>query len=137
MNRRQMLRATAGACVDTGNSLALLEDPLEMVRGLAPRAFAVHLKDQAVAEYEEGFLLGDIPLGEGILPLKTMVEVLRRARPGICFCLELITRDALKVPCLTEGYWATLGHVPARDLARALRLVRSRGRAELPRVSSL
>ncbi len=126
-----------GACVDTGNSLALLDDPLEVVRGLAPWAFSVHLKDQALAEYEEGFLLGDGPLGEGVLPLKEMVDVLRKAKPAVHFCLELITRDALRVPCLTEEYWATLGAVPGRDLARTMRLVRSRGRAELPRVSSL
>lgn len=134
---RKISSPWVGACVDTGNNLALLDDPLEVVRGLAPWAVAVHLKDQAVAEDEEGFLLGDVPLGEGVLPLGAMVDVLRKARPDVRFCLELITRDALRVPCLTEGYWTTLRHVPGCDLARTLRLVRSRGRPMLLRVSSL
>ena len=37
-----------GACVDTGNSFALLEDPMEVIEAYAPWACSVHLKDQAV-----------------------------------------------------------------------------------------
>ncbi|MCH5377720.1 MAG: sugar phosphate isomerase/epimerase, partial [Planctomycetes bacterium] len=54
-----------GACVDTGNSFALMDDPYGAVEALAPFAFSVHLKDQAVLQYKDGFLLGDIPLGQG------------------------------------------------------------------------
>ena len=53
-----------GACVDTGNNFALLEDPLETARALAPWAHAVHLKDQAVQPSDQGFWFGDIPLGQ-------------------------------------------------------------------------
>jgi sugar phosphate isomerase/epimerase len=126
-----------GACVDTGNSFALLEDPLETVELLAPWAKTVHLKDQGVRSYDDGFLLGDIPLGQGCLELAKMVQVLRKAQPGIRFTLELITRDPLKVPCLTDQYWATMPHVPGRDLARTLRIVRDRSAPALQQVSSL
>ena len=114
-----------GACVDTGNSFSLLEDPIEVVEALAPWAFSVHLKDQAVQEYEDGFLFADIPLGDGFLDLAKMVEILRRAKPAVQFTLEMITRDPLRVPCLTEKYWATFADVPGRDLARTLRTVRA------------
>jgi sugar phosphate isomerase/epimerase len=70
-----------GACVDTGNSFALLEDPVSVVEALAPYAFSVHLKDQAVQEYDEGFLLADVALGDGFLDLQKMVDVLRSALP--------------------------------------------------------
>lgn len=126
-----------GACVDTGNSFALLDDPIEAVEALAPFAFAVHLKDQAVREYEDGFLLGDIPLGAGCFDLKRMVEILQAAKPQIRFSLELITRDPLKVPCLTEQYWMTMPAVPASDLARTLRFVRGRRAENLQHVSLL
>ncbi len=126
-----------GACVDTGNNLALLDDPLEVVRALAPWAFAVHLKDQAVAEYRDGFLLADVPLGKGCLDLKAMVTALRAAKPDLRFGLELITRDPLKVPCLREEYWATFPAVPGRDLARTLRMVRRKAADRLPEVSAL
>lgn len=125
-----------GACVDLGNSFALLEDPMEVVEAYAPWAMSVHLKDHAVREYEEGFLLADIPPGEGFLDLKRMVDILRKARPEVRFTLELITRDPLRVPCLAEKYWATFADVPGRDLARTLRTVRQRSAKALPEVGS-
>ncbi len=126
-----------GACVDVGNNLALLEDPIETVRALAPWAMTVHLKDQAVKRYVDGFLLADIPLGQGALELKRIVAILREARPAIHFVLELITRDPLHVPCLTDAYWATLSHVCGRELARTLRFVQGREARQLQQVSSL
>ena len=36
----------------------------------------------------------------------------------------MITRDPLKIPCLTDKYWATFGEVPGADLARTLAFVR-------------
>src|SRR6185369_13989375 len=43
-----------GVCVDVGNNIALLEEPMSVVEALAPFAFSTHLKDMAVQEYEEG-----------------------------------------------------------------------------------
>jgi len=126
-----------GACVDTGNSFALLDDPIGAVTALAPFAFTVHLKDQALREYADGFLLGDIPLGQGSFDLPRMVTVLKQNKPSIRFALELITRDALKVPCLRENYWATMPSVPASDLARSMQFVRSNAAKTLQKVSSL
>ncbi len=113
-----------GACVDTGNNFALLEDPVDTVKALAPWAHAVHLKDQAVQLTDQGFLFGDIPLGEGFVDLKQIVTILQAARPGIQFTLELLTRDPLSVPCLEPKYWTTFPGMPATDLARTLRTVR-------------
>ena len=112
-----------GVCLDTGNSIALLEDPMEVVEALAPRAFTTHFKDMGLEEYREGFLLAEVPLGTGVLDLPRVVRVVRAARPEIRLNLEMITRDPLKVPCLTEGYWATFPDLPGaaprpRSLAR-------------------
>ncbi|MDA0587480.1 MAG: TIM barrel protein [Planctomycetota bacterium] len=126
-----------GACVDTGNSFALLEDPIETVKAFAPWAHSVHLKDQALQLYDEGFLLADIPLGRGGLDLKSMVTILKKAKPNIDFSLELITRDPLKVPCLTQEYWTTLSKVPARELARTLQYVRDHSSNNLQFISKM
>ncbi|MCS6850609.1 MAG: sugar phosphate isomerase/epimerase [Gemmataceae bacterium] len=126
-----------GACVDTGNNVALLDDPYETIEALAPYAFTVHLKDQAVRECDDGFLLGDIPLGQGCFDLPRMVGTLRKAKPNIRLVLEVITRDALRVPCLTEAYWATMPQVPARELARGLSWVRRHPASQLQQVSAL
>jgi len=96
-----------GACVDFGNNLALLEDPLETVEKLAPYAVTTHVKDNVMAPSPAGFSLGDVALGEGVLPLERMVGVLRRHRPDIHLVLEVITRDPLTVPYREDHYWIT------------------------------
>jgi 3-oxoisoapionate decarboxylase len=127
-----------GVCLDTGNSIALLEDPMEVVETLASRAFTTHLKDMGVEEYPQGFVLAEVPLGMGILDLPRVVRIVRAARADIRLNLEMITRDPLKVPCLTEGYWVTFADLSGRHLAHTLSLVRSHPLSEhLPRISTL
>lgn len=127
-----------GLCLDTGNSIALLEDPMDVVEALAPWAFTTHFKDMAVEEYDDGFLLAEVPFGRGIVDLRRVIEVVRKYRPGIRLNIEMITRDPLKVPCLREPFWATFPDLPARHLARMLALVRDhRPSVPLPRVSPL
>ena len=124
------------ACVDFGNNVALLDDPYETVEALAPFAASVHLKDQSLTPTPDGFLLGDVPLGAGSLDLPRMVRAVRAAWPAANFSLELITRDPLNVPCLTDGFYATFPDLPARDLARTLRTVRENP-AQGQRISTL
>lgn len=127
-----------GACVDTGNNIALLEEPMETVEALAPFAVTTHLKDMAVEEYAEGFLLAEVPLGEGFLDLPKILATLRARRPGIHFSLEMITRDPLRIPCLTQKYWTTFPETNGWRLARALAMVRAnKPKRTLPRVSGL
>lgn len=126
-----------GACIDTGNSIALLEDPLDTVKQLAPWARSVHLKDQAVQEYSDGFLLGDIELGGGAIDLNKIVDIISDSQPQVRYSLELITRDPLKVPCLNEKYWTTMQECPAADLARTIRWVRAKQAQRLPSVHDL
>jgi sugar phosphate isomerase/epimerase len=127
-----------GVTVDTGNSIALLEGPMEVVEAYAPWAYSTHIKDMGVQEYEDGFLLSEVPLGTGFLDMKKIVAVLRQARPEVRFNLEMITRDPLKVPCLTGKFWATMAKVPGRKLAESLAMVRKHASKQpLPRVTGL
>jgi sugar phosphate isomerase/epimerase len=105
--------------------LALLENPTHTVESLAPFARTVHLKDIGVEESADGFRMAEVPLGQGILDQKSMVATVRKASPNARFHLEMIPRDPLEIPCLGEKYWATLGRVNGRDLARTLRLVKA------------
>jgi 3-oxoisoapionate decarboxylase len=127
-----------GVCLDTGNNLALLDDPAEAIRKLAPHAVTTHFKDVAAKEYAEGFLLSEVLLGRGILDLAGAVECIRQARPRARLNLEMITRDPLRVPCHTEQYWVTFPERSRDDLARTLTLVRGHPPVEpLPYVSGL
>ena len=125
-----------GVTLDTGNNLSLLENPMEVVEALAPYAFTVHLKDMAVEEYENGFLMSEVNLGDGFLDIDGMIAVIRKHNPNIRFNLEMITRDPLEIPCLTEAYWATFDNIPAVELASFLYKVKQQeSKQALPRVS--
>ena len=113
-----------GVCLDTGNNIALLDNPTDVIEALAPYALCTHFKDMAVEPYADGFLLSEVPLGEGIINLKGAAVAVHRARPKTRFTLEMITRNPLKVPCLTDKYWATFPERNGRYLAHTLRLVR-------------
>ncbi|HKW97648.1 MAG TPA: TIM barrel protein [Bryobacteraceae bacterium] len=122
-----------GACIDTGNNLALLDDPMVLIETLAPYALATHFKDMAVEAYPDGFLLSEVPLGEGMIDLQRAVAAIRRLRPNTRFTLEMITRDPLEVPCLTDKYWITFPDRNGKYLADTLRMVRDAS-ARLQRV---
>ena len=135
---RQVGNPHLGACVDFGNNVSLLEDPVFTAETLAPFAVSTHLKDMAVRPYERGFELSEVPLGEGFLPLARIVDVLRRARPDLHFCLEMITRDPLKVPYLDDAYWVTYdGRDPARIERFQKDVLATAWSAPLPRITGL
>jgi sugar phosphate isomerase/epimerase len=127
-----------GACLDVGNNMALIEDPLQVARAFAPWTLTVHFKDQGIREYDQGFLLADVPLGEGAIDLPAIIKIIREKKPDVGLHLELITRDPLEIPFLRNDYWATLNELKAPQLGAALALLKSRSSANpFPIVSRL
>lgn len=123
-----------GVTIDTGNSISLLEHPDETVRRLARYATTTHIKDMAVQEYEDGFLLSEVPVGQGFLNMESIFNTLERRNPKIQFCLEMITRNPLKVPCKTKDYWRSFENQDNRRLAQALKWIRKHEQSNLPSV---
>lgn len=127
-----------GVTLDFGNNISLLEDPDFVIRTLAPYAFSTHIKDMGVKAFQNGFLLSEVPLGKGVVNLEEAVDLCRKHNPTIRFNLEMITRDPLEIPYLTEQYWATFRSLPGSDLARTINLVRKNEyNGALPGVSHL
>ncbi len=127
-----------GVTLDFGNSIALLENPMEVVNTLAPYVLSTHVKDMGVMEYADGFLLSEVPLGEGILDLPEIVRICQKHNPSVNFSLEMITRDPLEIPVLTEAYWPAMQVVPAEDVADTLRMVRkNKFKTDLPTIAQL
>ena len=131
-----------GVHLDFGNNVSLCEDPMQTLDTLLPYVFSGHLKDMAVAPYEDGFLLSEVVLGEGFLDLESMVHKLRQKDPNMVLDLETITRDPLKIPVFTNKYWVTFDDsyspLPGRDLARTLETVKKNPpKKPLPHVTGL
>jgi 3-oxoisoapionate decarboxylase len=131
-----------GVHFDFGNNVSLCEDPKETLRNLLPFIVSCHLKDMAVEPYDDGFLLSEVPLGDGFLDLKGMVAAIQQKDPATPFDLEMITREPLKIPVFTEKYWVTFDDryspLPGRDLARVLQIVqKNKPKVPLPRTAGL
>src|SRR5205085_1616457 len=113
----------------------------ETLKTLLPYTGACHIKDMAVQPYEDGFLLSEVPLGEGFLDIKSMVAILQKKSPNMPFNLEMITRDPLKIPIFTKKYWATFDDsyspLPGRDVARVVEIVTKHSAKSLPKTSGL
>lgn len=68
-----------GICLDTANSIGLLEKPLDTVRSLAPYGVSVHLKDYRIVQCSVGYRIVGTPLGEGFLDVKNVIDLLKRS----------------------------------------------------------
>ena len=127
-----------GVCLDFGNNIALLDDPINVTEMLAPFTIATHVKDMGVEWFNDGFLISELVLGQGFLDLPRMISLIRQSRPTTRFSLEMITRDPLQVPCLTDKYWIAFPDRNGVFLARTMQLVqRYKSTTPLPRISGL
>ncbi len=122
-----------GICFDTGNALALLDDPLESARAFGPLVRTVHLKDYQVVARSDGFRLIGCALGDGVVDLRAILELLSREAPEANLNIEAYIGKH-PVPVLDDDYLRRLSEASAASLGRTLRLVRDRG---LPREPKL
>ncbi len=135
---RQLSSEWIGVNIDTGNNLALLDDPYTTIELLSPFALSVHLKDMAIQSYEDGFLLSEVPCGDGFLDLPRIVATLRKSNANVALNLEMATRDPLRVPCRTKSYWSTFPQRQQTHLAAALAQVSAHvPKTPLPQISGM
>ncbi len=99
--------AHVGVCLDTGNNVALLEEPNAVINELGPWTKSTHLKDVGVQRCDEGFLLNEVPFGAGCVDVRQALELLRDKAPAARWNIEMITRPPLVVPCNLNEYWVT------------------------------
>ena len=87
-----------GVTLDTANNIRLLEDPIEVVRKLAPYAAATHIKDviatgkgSPVTEWRSFW--PSAPLGKGIIDLPLVIDILKQNHYGGALNLEIDLLD--------------------------------------------
>jgi L-ribulose-5-phosphate 3-epimerase UlaE len=127
-----------GALVDFGNNVAMCDDPMEVIVKLAPYVKSCHMKNMAVQPYADGFLLSEVLFEDGFLDIPKMWAILKKSNPKLQPMHELITRDPLKVPVLTDKYWATWPERKEKYLAQTMALVKAHTSSKpLPVIGSL
>ena len=88
--------------------------------------------------YADGFLLSEVLFEDGFLDIPAMWAVLKKSNPKLLPMHELITRDPLKVPVLTDKYWVTWPDRSGKYLADTIRLVNANAsKKPLPMISTL
>ncbi len=120
-----------GVCLDTGNPLAVGEDPIETAKTLAPLIRHVHLKDYRVHFAPEGYRLVRCVAGAGVINFLEILKIVRSngfadLLPGI----EIAAQATRTIPVLDSAWWAELPPRDARTLLGPLGILWKQGIAE-------
>lgn len=112
-----------GVTLDVANPLAVGEDPLAFAHKVAHRVRNVHLKDYRVYPTESGYRLVRCALGEGAVPLKELIRLLRELAPEAPQHVELAALHARHIRLFEDDWWNGYPPRDARSLMPVLRLV--------------
>ncbi len=108
-----------GACLDSGNPMWLVEDPLFTLETLAPYVVTTHIRDSAVYETARGAAFQWVALGDGNIDLAMFIKRYRELCPKASMQLEIITgRPPAELPYLEPAFWKAFPKKPATEFAR-------------------
>jgi len=115
-----------GSCLDSGNPMWVVEDPLVTLETLAPYVVTTHIRDSAVCEHPRGAAAQWVALGEGSVNFHRFVELYRKLCPHAAMQLEIITgRPPTVLPYLEPDFWKALRDTPASEFARFVELAKN------------
>ena len=115
-----------GACLDTGNPMWVVEDPLVSLEVLAPYVVTSHVRDSAVYEHPRGASAQWTALGDGSIDFHKFMERYRELCPKAAMQLEIITgRPPQVLPYLDPDFWKAFPKAKASEFARFVALTRN------------
>jgi sugar phosphate isomerase/epimerase len=117
-----------GACLDTGNPMWVMEDPLLTLEVLGPYTVTTHIRDSVVFEHPRGAAAQWVTLGDGIVDFKKFVARYRQLCPNAAMQLENITgRPPRVLPYLEQDFWKAFPKANASEFARFVALAKRGG----------
>jgi sugar phosphate isomerase/epimerase len=118
-------RDYTAACLDTGNPIWCVEDPVVTMEVLGPYTVTTHIRDTAIFEHPRGAAAHWTALGDGVTDLKSVIALQRRLCPNAAVHLEIITgRPPRVLPYLEEEFWKAFPKARASEFARFVSLVK-------------
>jgi len=80
-----------GVCLDTGNNLRMIEDPVAVAEKLAPFTRATHIKDLTAyrGDPRDFRFWPSVPLGDGIIDLEAILGFLQKSRYQGLLAIEI------------------------------------------------
>ena len=115
-----------GICIDTGNPLAVGEDPLAFARRVAPLVRHVHLKDYNAQWTDEGYRLVRCAIGDGAVPFVELEKILGEHHSSLTASLEPGALEARHVRLFQPEWWNGYAARTAAELGPCLAAARQR-----------
>jgi len=94
-----------GICLDTGNPLAVGEEPVAFARRVAPLVRHVHLKDYKPQWTDEGYRLVRCAIGDGAVPLAEIAKVLASHHTLLTASLEPGALEVRHIRLFRPEWW--------------------------------
>jgi len=114
------------ACLDTGNPMWVVENPLVTLQVLAPYTVTTHIRDSVVFEHARGAAAQWVALDDGCVDWKAFMAMYRERCPKAVMQLENITgRPPQVLPYLEDSFWRAFPKASAGEFARFGQMVKS------------
>jgi sugar phosphate isomerase/epimerase len=115
-----------GSCLDTGNAVLAIEDPMVTLETLGPYVATTHIRDVVAYEHERGCAFQWAALGDGMIDWKKFLERYVQLCPNAPIHLEIITgRPVQVVPYLEQEFWKAFPRASAAEFARFVAFVKA------------
>lgn len=115
-------RDFVGSCLDSGNPLWTLEDPMVALDTLAPYVLTSHVRDSAVWRVPEGAAVAWVRMGEGNVRIDEYVRQYVARCPGRALSMECIVTPPRVFAFRDPAFWDAYRDVPAWEFERFLEL---------------
>lgn len=113
------------SCLDTGNPMWVVEDPMVTLEVLSPYVVTTHIRDSVVFEHPRGAAAEWVALGDGTIDFKAFIARYRELCPHASMQLEIITgRPARTLPYFEQDFWKVFPKARADEFARFTSLAR-------------
>jgi len=110
-----------GITLDTGNPLAVCEDPLEYALRIAPLIRHVHLKDYTIHRADNGYRLVRCAAGNGVIDFPSILAELNTHGHVASLAIEIAAQATRTIPMLEESWWQEYPTAQRHYLPAALR----------------
>ena len=112
-----------GVCLDTGNSVVMLQDPHLTLETLGPYVLNTHIRDSALWRVPEGVAVRTVNMGEGNVDMAGWVKKFVRMHPGVPVTFETSVSGQPQILRVFEPeIWKAFPTMPAWEFSRFLAL---------------
>jgi 3-oxoisoapionate decarboxylase len=112
-------------CLDAGNPIQAIEDPLVTMEVLGPLTVTTHIRDTALYEVPQGCAFQWTAVGDGVVDFPRFLQLKQQLCPQAAVQLEIITgRPARVIPYLDPAFWKAFPKAKADEFARFVALAK-------------